>query len=112
MTAGCKNNPLQALSEIGYVILVVLLFYSSGRTATTQNTQVLNAPGTLSNMFYLKFIYGVIKVEFWVEQIKEDDPVGQNLLSHLEAAPLDKNTGDVWNHYQPISRACQVVITW
>lgn len=54
-------------------------------------------------MFYLKFMYWVITVEFRFEQIKEDDPVGQNLLSDLEAAALDKNTGDACNHFQAIS---------
>lgn len=36
-------------------------------------------------MFYLKFTYWAITVEFWFEQIKEDDPIGQNLLSELVA---------------------------
>lgn len=85
------------------MILVVLFFSSSGRTATTQNTQDLNPPCTLSSMFYLKFMYWVITVEFWFEKIKEDDPVGQNLLSDLEAAASEKNTGDACNHFQSIS---------
>lgn len=49
-------------------------------------------PLHLEQHVLFKFMYWVITVEFWFEQIREDGPIGQN-LSDLEAAASDKPQG-------------------
>lgn len=52
-------------------------------------------------------MYWVITVEFWFEQIREDDPIGQN-HSDLEAAALDKTQGMSVTIIRPFQEAVRL----